>query len=129
MNPDFGIQRGERGRRGIDLGQADRIRPVEDLALQVGEVDLVGVREREAPDAARGEVERGRAAEAARADDERVRRAQALLALDAELGPQDVAAVAEELLVVQRRNAGGAPARALSSVCPRACSARSMARS
>lgn len=79
----------------------DRIRAVEDLALQVGEVDLVRIGDRQLADAAGGEVERRRASQAARADDQRVRRAQPLLALDPNLIEKDVAAVAEELLVVQ----------------------------
>ena len=85
----------------VDLRHADRIRPVEDLPLQVGEVDLVGICEGQPADAAGGEVERRRAAEAARADDERMGRAQPLLPFDADLVEQDVAAVAEKLLVVQ----------------------------
>ena len=72
-----------------------------DLALQVGEVDVVGVAERDAADAGGREIERGGAAEAARADDERVRREQPLLSFDADLRQQDVAAVAKQLLVVQ----------------------------
>jgi hypothetical protein len=54
---------------------------VEDLALQVGEVDLVGVGEGEAADARGGEVKGGGAAQAAGADDERASRAQLLLPL------------------------------------------------
>ena len=81
--------------------RADGIRAVENLPLQVGEVDLVGVGEGQAADAGGGEVERRGAAEAAGADDQRARRPQPLLALDPDLGKEDVAAVAEELLVVQ----------------------------
>jgi hypothetical protein len=81
--------------------RADGIGPVENLALQVGEVDLVGIGQGKFADAAGGEIERRRATQAAGADDERVRRAQPLLALDPYLVEEDVAAVAEELLVVQ----------------------------
>ena len=42
----------QRGARGLDLRRADRIAAVEDLALQVGEIDLVGIGEREPADAA-----------------------------------------------------------------------------
>ena len=52
-------------------------------------------------DAAGGEIERGGTAQSACADDQRARRAQPLLPLDPNLGKEDVAAVAEELLVVQ----------------------------
>jgi len=87
--------------RRIDLDRADRIAAVEDLALQVGEVDGVGIGQRQPADARRGQVERRRAAEPARTDDQRARGAQLLLPLDADLGEQDVPAVPEELLVVQ----------------------------
>jgi hypothetical protein len=90
---DVGIDGIQRRARRVDLYGADRLGAIEDLALQVGEVDLVGVGEREAPDAGRREIERRRAAEAAGADDQRVRRAQLLLPLDADLGEQDMAAV------------------------------------
>jgi hypothetical protein len=50
--------------------RADRLGAVEDLALQVRQVDLVRVGERQLADAGGGEVERGRATEAARADNQ-----------------------------------------------------------
>jgi hypothetical protein len=95
------IQRGQGSLRGRHFGRTDGIGAIEDLALQVGEVDLVGIGDRQFADAARRKVERGRAPQAAGADDQRVRRAQPLLALDPDLIEEDVAAVAEELLVVQ----------------------------
>jgi hypothetical protein len=95
------IQCGQSGLRCFHFGRADRIGAVENLPLQVGEVDLVGVGEGEFADAAGGEVERRRASQATGADDQRMRRAQPLLALDPYFIEQDVAAVAEELLVVQ----------------------------
>jgi hypothetical protein len=75
---------------------------VHDLALQVGQVDLVVVDQGDAADAARCQVERGGRTEAAGTDDEGVRVEQALLALDAELVQQDVARIAQELGVVHR---------------------------
>jgi len=51
---------------GFDLHRADRIGAVQDLALQVGELDLVGVGDRQPADAGGGEIEGGGAAEAAR---------------------------------------------------------------
>ena len=98
---DFRIDGVESGARGFDFAHPDRLGAVEDLALQVGEVDLVGVGQRQPPDPCGGEVERGRAAEAAGADDQRARRPQPFLPLDTDLGEQDVPAIAEELLVVQ----------------------------
>ena len=98
---NFRIQSKQRCARGLDFRRADRISAVEDLALQVGKVDLVGIGEGQLADAACCEVEGGRTTQAARADDERARRAQAFLAFNADLRQQDVPAVAEELLVVQ----------------------------
>ena len=97
----FGIDGVQRPLRRLDLRRADRVGAVEDLALQVGEVDLVGVGDCQAADAGRREVERRRAAQAARADDERMCSPQLLLALDSELGKEDVPAEPEKLLVDQ----------------------------
>ena len=54
-----------------------------------------------AREAARREVQRRGAAQAARADEQRAPRPKPLLSFDPDLGKKDVAAVAEELLVVQ----------------------------
>jgi hypothetical protein len=83
---DVGIHRSQGRARGLDLDRADRIGAVEDLALQVGEVDLVGVGQGQPADARRGEVERRRAAKAARADDQRVGRTQPLLSFNPDFG-------------------------------------------
>ncbi len=85
----------------FDFPRADRVGAIQDLALQVGEIDLVGVGQRQPADSGCREIEGRRAAEAAGADDQRGCRAQPFLPLDADLGEQDVPAVAEELLVVQ----------------------------
>ena len=74
---------------------------MDDLALQVGEVDLVVVAQGDAADAAGCQVERDGRAQPAGADHQRVRREQFLLAVDADLRQQDVPAVAQQLLVVQ----------------------------
>ena len=93
---------GIQGRAGsVDFLRAYGIGTVQNLALQVGEVDLVRIGEGERADAAGGQVERRGAAQAAGADDERVRRAQPLLPLDADLFEKDMTAVTQELLVVQ----------------------------
>jgi hypothetical protein len=97
---DVGIDGLQRRLRGFDLHRADRVRAVEDLPLQVGEVDLVAIGDRQPADARRGEIERGGATETARADDQGMRRSQPLLSFDPDLGEKDVTAVAEELLVV-----------------------------
>ena len=65
--------------------------------MQVGEVDVVGIADRERANAGgREELRRGRA-KAAHADDQRVRRGEPLLRVRAELGQQDVPAVAEQV--------------------------------
>jgi len=63
---DVGVERLQRRLRGFDFHRADRVGAVEDLTLQIGEVDLVGVGDGQAADAGGGEVEGGWAAEAAR---------------------------------------------------------------
>jgi hypothetical protein len=98
---NFRVDGVESRARRFDFPRADRVGAIEDLPLQVGEIDLVGVGQRQPADARRGEIEGRRAAEAAGADDQRGCRAQPFLPLDADLGEQDVPAVAEELLVVQ----------------------------
>jgi hypothetical protein len=97
---DVGVDCPQCGAGGFDLHGANRVGAVQDLALQVGEVDLVGVGEGEASDSGGGEIERRRAAEAARADDQRARGAQLLLSFNADLRQQNVPAIAEKLLVV-----------------------------
>ena len=76
---------------------------MDDLPLEVGVVDDVGVDDPEPADACGGEVERGRRPEPAGADQEDARLEQALLALLADLGDQEVARVACPLRGRQRR--------------------------
>jgi hypothetical protein len=98
----IGIHRAQRARRGKDLLRTDRIGAIEDLALQVGEVDLVAIGEAQLADACCRQVERCGAAQTAGADDEDLGGTQLLLPLDADLVEEDVPAVSEELLVVYR---------------------------
>ena len=100
-NFNIRIQSEKRCTRRVYFRCANRIGAIKDLPLQVGEVYFVGVGEGELADAAGRQIERRGATQAAGADDQRVRRAQPLLALDPYLVEKDVAAVAEELLVVQ----------------------------
>ena len=74
---------------------------VKDLALQIRQIDTVGVGERERSDTGGGEELRDRRAQPSDAHDERAGGGEALLRLDAELGQQDVPAVAKEGGVVQ----------------------------
>ena len=84
--------------RRLDLALADPVGGVDDLALEVADVDDVEVDDADRPDARRGEVERGRRAEAAGADEQRLRAEELGLAVRADLGDQQVAAVALLLL-------------------------------
>ena len=72
---------------------------VDDLALQVGEVDDVEVDDAERADTGGGQVQRQRRAEAAGADAQHARGLQLLLALHADLGHDQVARVAQDLVV------------------------------
>jgi hypothetical protein len=78
-------------------------RGVGDLALEVGEVDLVVVHQRDVADAGCRQVQRHRRAQPAGADDQRVAGTDALLAVDAELFQQDVARVAQQVVIVHAR--------------------------
>ena len=99
---DEGIDRREAPARRRDLRRAHVGGRVQDLALQIGEIDAVGIGERERSDTGGGEELRDRCAQSADAHDEVTRGGEALLRLDAELGQQDVPAVAKEAGVVQR---------------------------
>ncbi len=84
---------------GVDLELADGGLGVDDLALQVGLVDDVEVDEADGADAGCGEVEGHRRAEAAGADAEHLGGLELLLAFHADLGEDEVAGVAGDLLV------------------------------
>ena len=84
------------------FGDADAVGRVDDLALEVGEVDLVVVDDAERADAGRREVERGRRAEPAGAQQQHLRLEQLGLALEADLRDEDVARVALALLLGER---------------------------
>src|SRR4029453_348578 len=109
---------------GLGLAVSELGGRVEDLTLEVGSVDAVVVHDPNASDAGRGEIEgsgravaahthnapaagggeiegRGRA-EAAGTDQEDAGLQQLLLPLEADLGDQQVAAVARDFLVVER---------------------------
>ena len=92
------VERVDRLLGGVDLRDADPLAGVDHLALQVREVDVVVVDDPERADAGGGEVQRGRRAEPAGAEQQHLRVEQLLLALDADLGQQQVARVALALL-------------------------------
>ena len=98
---DVGVERVEGLARGVDLLLAHAVGGVDDLALEVREVDDVEVDDADRAHARGGEVERGRRAEPAGADQQHLRLEQLRLARRADLGDQQVTAVADLLLVGQ----------------------------
>jgi hypothetical protein len=74
---------------------------VGDLALQVGEVYLVVIHQRDAPDAGAAQVQRHGGAQPARADHQRMGAQQTLLAFDADVVEQDVPRIPQQLVVGQ----------------------------
>src|SRR6185295_7778651 len=93
LDADLRIDRGEALAGGVYLGPSDVGGAEQDLTLQIGQIDLVGVDEKVG----------GRVAQAADADDQHMRVGKALLRVDAQLGQQHVPAVTEQLRVVHRR--------------------------
>ena len=93
-----GFSADERLLRRVDLAVADPVEVVEDLALQVRRVDLVHVDDADRADTGGGEVQRGRRAETAGAEQQDLRVEQLDLALDADLGQEQVAHVAGALV-------------------------------
>ena len=83
---------------GVDLGLVDVGLSVDDLALQVGLVDDVVVDDAERADAGGGEVEQRGAAESAGADHEHLGVLEALLPGHADVGNDQVTAVATYLV-------------------------------
>jgi hypothetical protein len=83
--------------RGRELAVADFTRAVKDLALQIRDVDDVEVHDAERAHAGGGEIQGNGRPESAGADDEHARGLDAMLAVEADIGQQQMAAVAEEL--------------------------------
>jgi hypothetical protein len=83
--------------RRFELGMPDVARAVEHLPLQVGDVDDVEIDEAERADSRRREIERGRRPQPARADEQHTRRLDPLLAVEADVRQDEVAAIAVEL--------------------------------
>ena len=109
MDLDVGVHRRDRLLTRLDLGLADILRLVDDLALQIREVDDIEVDEADRADAGRCEVHRSRCAEAARADHEHLAAEQFLLPLAADLVEDDVARIAFNLFIRQRAHLAPPP--------------------
>ena len=114
-----GVERLDRLLRRLGLRLAEPLGRVDDLALQVGRVDDVVVDDAERPDAGGGQVERGGGAEAARADQQHARVEELDLALLADLGDQQVAAVAAGACRCRASAAARSGSRSASSPCSR----------
>ncbi len=96
------VERRQAPGRRLELRPADVVRGVEDLPLEVGELDRVEVDQPEGPDPRCREVQRGRRAEAAGAYEEDLGAPEGSLAGDADLGKQQVPAVATQLVRRER---------------------------
>ena len=70
-----------------------------DLALQVGQVHHIVINEGNAPDTSGCQIQRSGRPQSASADDERMGRQHPLLPFDADLVEQDVAGIAQELVI------------------------------
>jgi len=95
------VERSERLARRLGLEHAEARGIVQDLALQVRGVDRVLVDDAERADTGRGQVERGGRAEPSGPDQEHFAVEQRELTLLANLGDEQVAAVAVALVVGQ----------------------------
>src|SRR5689334_6411037 len=85
----------------LDLGGADALGHMDDLALEVGEIDLVIIDDAERADARCSEIKQERRAEAAGADHQHPRLQQLLLAFFADLVQHQMPGVALELRLAQ----------------------------
>ena len=112
---DLGVDGGQAVASGLQLRAADVWRAVQNLSLKVAFVDVVEIDDAERADAGRGEIERCRRSETSRADAEYSPALDAPLSVDADLGQDEVTAVALNLGVAQLgralggRRAGGSP--------------------
>ncbi len=100
MTLTFGVEIGERRLAGNHLGLADRGGAVENLPLQIGEIDRIAVSQHQRTDAGGSQIQRGRRTQAAGTEYQHARGTQLFLPFDADLRQQDVAAVAQQFLIV-----------------------------
>jgi len=82
---------------------------VRDLALQVGQVHHIVIDQRDMAHAGGRQIQRGGRPQAPCADDEGMCREYALLPFDAHLVEQDVAGIAQELVIGHGRLARNGP--------------------
>ncbi|MNQ75707.1 hypothetical protein D3C85_905110 [compost metagenome] len=101
LQRDMRVERGETRHGRIDLGLADAGRVVDHLALQVGQIDRIEVGQLQLADPGRGQVQRHRRAETTEADDQHAALLEPQLAVDVDLGQEDLPAVAQQFVVTQ----------------------------
>ena len=89
-------------RGGIDFVAAYILGRVDHLALQVGEIHHVEIHQADAPDAGGGQVQAERRAQAARAHQQDLGGFELLLPLDPHFRDDQVAAIAQDLIVRER---------------------------
>ena len=102
LTVDVRVERLDRALRRLGLGIAQPLGRVDDLALEVGLVHDVVVHDAERAHSRGGQVERRGRAEPAGADQEDPRAEEPQLSFLADLGDQEVAAVAAALRRVER---------------------------
>ena len=94
----FGVDFAQRTLAGFGLGHADGVGAMQYLSLQIGDVDRVAIRQHQRADAGRGKVQGG-GTQTAGTYDQRTRLDDVFLPFDADLRQQDVATVAQQLVV------------------------------
>ena len=93
------VDRGDGAARRVDLGKTDAVHSMGYLALQVGQFDPVVVDQRDTPHARSAKVHGYRTAQTACPYDQRVGAGNTILPIDADFIKQEVARVAQQLVV------------------------------
>ena len=116
LDMHLGVDRGQAVASGLQLRAADVRRPMQNLSLQIAFVDVVEIDDAERADTGGGKIKRGGRPEASRTHAQHAPALDAALPIHADLGQDEVTAVALNLGVAQlgrslgRRRAGAPPA-------------------
>lgn len=87
--------------RRIDLAHADAVGVVNDLALQIGQVDRIEVRQMQLADTRRCQIQRYRRTQTTKTDNQHATVFQAQLTVDVDVVQQNLPAVAQQFLIIQ----------------------------
>ncbi|MNS70476.1 hypothetical protein D3C72_1038200 [compost metagenome] len=98
---DFWIDRRQTLERRVDLAHTDAVGVVNNLALQIGQIDRVEIRQMQFTDTRRREIQRHRSAETAEADDQHATVLELQLPIDVDVLQQNLPAVAQQFLIIQ----------------------------